>query len=143
MSWKHGEPLEEAADSAAPVPANPLVNSSREAPAIHIFGSPSPVESDYRQASGTINTSQQGPSTDIDTVRLENGDAKLSPSALNSPRLRTGKQVLRPSTRQASRPSRKKPFQNDRQPQLAANVSLGLVYSPKVSKKAVQKGPRP
>ena len=65
MSWKHEEPLEEeAADGPVPVPANPLVNGSHEAgeaPAIRIFGSPPPVESNHRQASGALNSSQQGP----------------------------------------------------------------------------------
>jgi hypothetical protein len=60
MSWKHEEPLEEeAADGAAPVPTNSLVNGSHkvgEAPAIRIFGSP-PVESNHRQASGAMNSS--------------------------------------------------------------------------------------
>jgi hypothetical protein len=51
MLWKHEEPLkEEAADGSAPAPANPLVNNGHdagEAPAIRIFGSPSPVQSNY------------------------------------------------------------------------------------------------
>lgn len=66
MSWKHEEALEEeATDDPAPVPANPLVNGSHEtgeAPAKRIFGSPSPVQSNHRQASGALNTSQPGPS---------------------------------------------------------------------------------
>ena len=112
MSWKHEEPLEEeAADGPAPVPANPRVNGSREAGealAIRIFGFPSPVESNHRQASGALNSSQQGPSADIDSTGLENGNAERSPSALNSPRLKTRKRVLRPTTGQASQPSKRK-----------------------------------
>jgi hypothetical protein len=144
MSWKHEEPLEEeAADGPAPVPANPLVNSSheaREAPAIRIFGSPSPVESNHRQASGALNSSQQGPSADIDSAGLENGNAERSPSAPNSPRLRTGKRVLRPTTGQASRPSKRNPPHKDGQ---LASASLGPVHSSKVSKPAVKKKPGP
>jgi hypothetical protein len=70
MLWKHEEPLEEeAADGPAPVPANPLVNGSHEAgeaPAICIFRSPSPVESNHHQVSGALNSSQQGLPADID-----------------------------------------------------------------------------
>jgi hypothetical protein len=94
MSWKHEEPLEESVDGAALAQANPLENGSYEAGeplTRRIFGSPSPVESNHRQASGVMNTSQQGPSADIDSARLENGDVERSPSTSNSPRLRTGK----------------------------------------------------
>jgi hypothetical protein len=94
MSWKHEWPLEEvAADDPAPVPANPLMNGSHvagKAPTRRIFGSLSPVASNHRQTSGIISTSQQGPSADVDSARLENGDAERSPSASNSPHLRTG-----------------------------------------------------
>ncbi|PVH70380.1 hypothetical protein DL98DRAFT_619623 [Cadophora sp. DSE1049] len=65
------EPLEETADGPAPVRANSLVNGShgaREAPTRLIFGSPSPVESNHRQASGVMNKSQQGPSAAIDSA---------------------------------------------------------------------------
>ena len=141
---EHEEPLEEeVADGPAPVPANPLVNGSREAGeafAIRIFGFPSPVESNHRQASGALNSSQQGPSADIDSTGLENGNAERSPSALNSPRLKTGKRVLRPTTGQASRPSKRNPFHKDGQP---ASASLGPVHSSKVSKAAVKKNPGP
>jgi hypothetical protein len=105
MSWKHEEPLEEdSADGPAPAQANPLVNGSHEAggPTRRIFGSPSPVESNHRQASGALNSSQQGLSADVDSAGLENGDAEHSPSASNSPRPRTGKRVLRPTTGQTS-----------------------------------------
>ncbi|KAH8587523.1 hypothetical protein B0O99DRAFT_694404 [Bisporella sp. PMI_857] len=144
MSWKHEEPLEEeAADDPAPVPANPLVNGSHEAPSRRIFGSPSPVASNHRQTSDIMNTSQQGPSWDVDSARLENGDAERSPSASNSLRPRTGKQVLRPTTGQALRPSRKKPSHKDGQPQPVASASLGPVHSSKVSKATGKKRPRP
>jgi hypothetical protein len=79
----------------------------------------------------------------MDTARLENGDAERSPSAPNSPRFRTGKRALRPTTGQASRPSRKKPSRKDGQPQPATSPSLGLVYSSKVSKAAGKKKPGP
>jgi len=35
----------------------------------------------HRQASGALNTSQQGPSADIDSVGSENGDAERSSSS--------------------------------------------------------------
>lgn len=147
MSWKHEGPLEEeAADDPAPVPANPLVNGSHnagEAPSRRIFGSPSPVASNHRQTSGIMNTSQQGPSSDVDSARLENGDAERSPSASNSLRPRTGKRVLRPTTGQALRPSRKKPSHKDGQPQPVASASLGPVHSSKVSKATGKKRPGP
>jgi hypothetical protein len=50
-----------------------------------------------------MNTSQQGLTADIDLSGLENGDAERSLSASNSPRPRTGKRVLRPTTGQTSR----------------------------------------
>jgi hypothetical protein len=98
MSWKHEEPLEEeAAGSPAAVPANPLVNGSHEtgeAPAIRLFGSPSPVQSNHRQVSGALNSSQQGPPADIDSARSENGDSERSSSTSNSPPPSSGKRVL-------------------------------------------------
>lgn len=147
MSWKHEWPLEEeAADDPAPVPANPPVNGSHdagEAPTRRIFGSPSPVASNHRQTSGIMSTSQQGPSADVDSARLENGDAERSPSASNSPHPRTCKRALRPTTGQALQPSRKKPSHKDRQPQPVASVSLGPVHSSKVSKATRKKRPGP
>lgn len=144
MSWKHEEPLEEeAADGPAPVPVNALVNGSHEmgeAPAIRIFGSPSLVGSNHRPAPGALNSPQQGPSADIDSAGLEKSNAERSLSAPNSPRLRTGKRVLYPSTGQASRPSKRNLSHEDRQP---ASESLGPVHSPKVSQAAVKKKPRP
>jgi hypothetical protein len=147
MSWKHEWPLEEvAADDPAPVPANPLMNGSHvagKAPTRRIFGSLSPVASNHRQTSGIISTSQQGPSADVDSARLENGDAERSPSASNSAHLRTGKRVLRPTTGQALQTSRKKPSHKDGRPQPVASASLGLVHSSKVSKATKKKRPRP
>lgn len=152
MSWKHEEPLEEeaaveaaveAAIGPAPVPTNPLLNGSHEAgeaPAIRILGTPSPVESNHRQVSGALTSSQQGPSADIDSARLENGNAERSPSASISPRLRTGKRVLRPTTGQVSQPSKRNPTHIDVQ---QASASLSLVQSSKVSKAAVKKNPGP
>ena len=146
MLWKHEEPLEaEIAACSAPVPAKPHVNGSHEVgevPTIRLFGSP-PVEPDHHQASGALNSSQQGPPADIDSAGLENGDAERSSSAPNSPRLSTGKRVLRPTTGHASRPSRKKPSHKDGLPQPAASAALGPVHSSKVSKAAVEKKPRP
>jgi hypothetical protein len=136
------EPLEETADGPAPVPANPLVNGSHEAgeaPAIRIFGSP-PAESNHRQASGALNSSQQGPPTDIDSAGLENGDAERSSSTSNSPPPSSGKRLLRPTTGQALLPSKRKASHKDGQP---ANASLGPVHSSKVSKAAgKRKGPQ-
>ena len=69
MSWKHEEPLKkEVADSPARIPANPLVNGgyeAGEAPAIRIFGSSSPIQSNHRQESGALNSVQQEPPADI------------------------------------------------------------------------------
>ena len=88
----------------------------------------------HRQASGVMNTSQQGLSAVFNTAVLENGDAKYSPSAPNSPQFRTGKVVLRPTTGQASRPSKRRP---------ATIVRLGQVHSSKASTGALKKGPEP
>ncbi|KAH8163699.1 hypothetical protein CIB48_g4562 [Xylaria polymorpha] len=144
MSWKHEEPLEEeAADIPALVPANPLVNGSHEAgeaPAISIFGSPSPVQSNHRQASGALNSSQQGPPANIDSAGLENGNAERSSSTSNSPPPSSGKRVLHPATGQALLLSKRKASHKDGQP---ANASLGPVHSSKVSKAAgKRKGPQ-
>jgi hypothetical protein len=106
MSWKHEEPL---------VPANPLVNGSHEAgeaPAIRIFGSPSPVQSNHRQVSGALNSSQQGPPADIDSAGSENGNAERS-STSNSPPPSSGKRVLRLTTGQALLPSKRKASHKD------------------------------
>jgi hypothetical protein len=143
MSWKHEEPLEEeVADGPAPVLANPHVNSSYkpgEAPAIRIFGSSSPVQSNHRQVSGASNSSQQGPPVDIDSAGSENGDAERSSSTLNSPPPSSGKRFLHPTMGQALLPSKRKASYKDGQP---ANASLGPVHSSKVSKAAgKRKGP--
>jgi hypothetical protein len=123
-----------------PVPANPLVNGSHETPAIRIFGSPSPVQSNHRQVSGALNSSQQGPPADIASAGSENGDAERSPSAPNSPPPSSGKRVLRPTTGQALLPSKRKASHKDGQP---TNASLGPVHSSKVSKAAgKRKGPQ-
>ena len=90
-----------------------------------------------------MSTSQQGPSADVDSARLENSNAERSPSASNSPRPKTGKWVLRPTTRQALRASRKKPSHKDGQPQPVASASLGPVHSSKVSKATGKKRPGP
>lgn len=58
-------------------------------------------------------SSQQGPSADIGSAGLESSNAERSPSTPNSPRLRTGKRVLRPTTGQASRPSKRNPSHKD------------------------------
>ena len=81
-----------------------------EAPAIRIFGSPSPVELNHRQASSALNSSQQGPPADIDSAELENGDAEGSSSTSNPPPPSSGKRVLRPATGQALLPSKRKEF---------------------------------
>ena len=88
MLWLHEEPVEEAAAGPALAPAGPPVSRYR-----NIFGPPSPVESNHRQASGVPNSSQQGPSTASDPARLENGIAERSPSAPNLPRLGTDEQA--------------------------------------------------
>jgi hypothetical protein len=82
----------------------------------------------------------QGPSADIDSAGLENGDAEHSPSTSNSPRPSSGKRVLGPTTGQALRPSKTKPSHKGGQP---ASASLGPVRSSKVSKAAGKKRPRP
>jgi hypothetical protein len=143
MSWKHERPLEEEpADDAAFVPANPLANGSHgvgEAPS-RIFGSPSPISSNHRQTSGTMSTSQQGPSMDVDSARLENGGAELSAS--NLPRLTTDKRTLH-TTGQVLWPSRKQPSNKDWQPQPAASAFLGPAHSSRVSKATRNKMPGP
>jgi hypothetical protein len=83
-----------------------------------------------------MTTSQQGPPTDIDSARLENGAAERPPSAPNSPRPRMDKRVLHPTKGQALRPSRRKQSQKDGQPQPVASASLGPVHPSKVSKAA-------
>lgn len=101
MSWKHEEPLEEEAANGVAPQANPVENGSHEAegaPFRNLFGHPitslaesgiPPVESNPRQVSGVMNTSEQDPSTNIDTTGLENGDTERSTPPPNSPRSRT------------------------------------------------------
>lgn len=133
MAWKHEEALEEAADSPALVPADTLANGSREAAeasVMRVFGPHSPVESIHRQASGTLDLSQQGLPADIDTG-LKNGDAEHAPSTSNSPNPSSGKQGFDPATRQALLPSEGKASNEDGQP---ANAFVGPVHSPKISR---------
>lgn len=144
MSWKHEEPLEEeAADGPIPVSETALRNT--QPPVNHkaanglfapLFAPLPPVESNHREASAVMTTSQQGPPADIDSAGLENGDAEHPPSAPNSPRPRTGKGVVDPTKGQVLRPSRRKQSQKDGQPQLVASISLGPVHLVKVSKAA-------
>ena len=133
MSWKHEEPLEEeAADGPAPAPANPLVNGSHDAgkaPAVPIFESPSPIQSNHRQVSGALKSSQQGTPADIHSTESENGHAGRFSSTLNPP---TAGQALLPSKSKAS-------YKDGQR----ANASLGPVHSSKVSKAAgKRKGPQ-
>ena len=73
---------------------------------MQLFGPLFPVEPTHRQASDATHYPQQRPHADIDSVGLENFDGKPSPSAPNSPCLRTSEQVLGPATGQASGPSK-------------------------------------
>ena len=144
MSWKHEEALEEeAADGPIPVSETALKNG--QPPVNHeaanelfapLFGPLSPVESNHREASAAMTTSQQGLPADIDLAGLENGDAEHPPSTPNLPRPIMGKQVLHPTKGQALRPSRRKQSQKYGQPQPVASASLGLVHPSKVSKAA-------
>ncbi|PSS08545.1 hypothetical protein M430DRAFT_69814 [Amorphotheca resinae ATCC 22711] len=165
--WKHEEPLElesETETDSEAGPSPPLfsffpkpqrqpksddenrriverrVIRKREPPAIRIFGSSSPVQSNHRQVSGASNSSQQGPPVDIDSAGSENGDAERSSSTLNSPPPSSGKRFLHPTMGQALLPSKRKASYKDGQP---ANASLGPVHSSKVSKAAgKRKGPQ-
>ena len=124
MSWKH----EAATDYPALNFANPAVDGNPEAgeaPAMHMFGSPSPVEPNHRQASGALNSSQQEPHADIDSAGLKNDEAEPSSPAAKFPRLGSGERILRPTMRQTSRTSREKPSRNDRLPQPAAKEKPG------------------
>jgi hypothetical protein len=83
MSWKHEQPFEEMVREEMgddPVPANPLVNGSHDAPAIRIFGSPSPVQSNHRQVSNALNSSRQRLPADIASAGSK---AYLSPAHLS------------------------------------------------------------
>ena len=137
MSWKHEEPLEEeAADGPALVLAKPLMNGSHEAgeaTSIRIFGSPPSVVTNHRQASDALNPSYQGPSRDINSAGLENGDPERPFSASNSPPLISDNQVLRPTTGKALLPSKRKASGEGRR---SANEFLGPVHTSKVSKAA-------
>ena len=145
MSWKHEGPFEEEdADGLASVPANSLVNGRHEAgeaPAIPIFGSPSPGKSDHRQASGALkSSSQRGPPADIDPVELDNGGAERSSSTSNSPSLGSGEKALRSETGRALLKSKRRVYREDGKP---ANTFLGPVHSSKVLKVAgKRRGPQ-
>ncbi|KAH8727585.1 hypothetical protein GQ44DRAFT_90893 [Phaeosphaeriaceae sp. PMI808] len=85
MSWKHERPvdMEFAADDPAPIPARLLMIDNHiagEAPTRRIFEFFSPTTSSHGQPSDIMSTSQQGPSADVDSAILENGDAVRSPS---------------------------------------------------------------
>lgn len=136
MSWKHEEPfVGEDADSPAPLQRNPAENGGCEverAPVLefanrNLFGTP-PVETNNHKVSGAIDTSQHNSSG------IEDGDAGTSPSAPNSPRLQTGKRVLRPTKGPSSRKSVK-----DGQLQPVTSASLGPINPSKASKAATKK----
>jgi hypothetical protein len=148
MSWKHKEPLkEEATDGPIPVSETALRNA--QPPVNHeaanglfapLFEPLPPVESNHREASAVMTTSQQRPPADIASAGSENGDVERSPSSPNSPPPSSGKRVLRATTGQASLPSKRKASHKDGRP---ANASLGPVHSSKVSKAAgKRKGPQ-
>jgi hypothetical protein len=149
VSWKHEEPLEEeTADGPVPVSVNLLGHAQRlishEAVQAHpsrIFGSLSPVEPNHPQEPGIMNASQQGPSVNIDSIGLENGDAVYTPSASNSPHTRIDGQVLRPVIGQAPRRSNRKPSQKV---QPVVDECLGPVHPSKISKavRKTQLGPQ-
>ncbi|PVH70046.1 hypothetical protein DL98DRAFT_564266 [Cadophora sp. DSE1049] len=159
--WKHEEPLEIESESETdteaessrppfsflskpqPKPRRPKNDEEkrriaerrvvREPPAIRIFGSPSPFESNHRQVSGALNSSQQGAPADIDPAGSNNSDAERSSSAPNSPLPSSGKRVLHATTGQALLPSKRNASHKDGRP---ANASLGPVHSAKVAKAA-------
>lgn len=141
MSWKHEEPLEEdAVDDPIPVsdtaPRNVQPNGNEVANVLFapLFGPRPPIESSHREPSAVMTTSQQRLPADIDSAGLENGDAGHHPSAPNSPRSRTARQVLPPTKGQVSRPSRRKQSQEVGQSLSATSESLGPVHPSKVSK---------
>lgn len=124
MNWKHEEPFqEEIADEHA-------VHSYHEveaAPTIHVFGSPSSVESNHHQVSGALDLYQQGHLASIDSARVGNGNAEPS-SMSNSPPFSSRKRGYQP-TGQLPR-TRKTSYLDG----LPANTSLGPVHSSKIRK---------
>ena len=148
MSWKHEEPLEEEA-ADGPIPVSEIALRNAQPPVNHeaanglfapLFGPLPLVESNHLEVSAVMTTSQQGPPADNDSAGLENGDAEHPPSAPNSPRPRTGKRVLCPTTGQVLLPSKRKASRKDGQ---LTNAYLGPVHSSKVSKAAgKRKGPQ-
>ncbi|KAK0102634.1 hypothetical protein ONS95_006238 [Cadophora gregata] len=137
MSWKHEQPLEEMVREEMvddPVPANPVVNASHDAPPIRLFGS-SPIQlfgrSSPVQVPVALNSSQQGPPTDVASDESENADVECSPSSPDSYPPSLGKRGFRTSTGQAQLSEKRKGSQKDGQP---ANASLGPFHPSKVTK---------
>ncbi|KAL5330549.1 hypothetical protein ACEPPN_000067 [Leptodophora sp. 'Broadleaf-Isolate-01'] len=136
MSWKHEQPFEKMVREEMgddPVPANPLVNGSHDAPPIRLFGSPPTDQSNHRQLSGPLTSSGERPQADIVSAGSENDDVERPHSSPNSPPRSSGKEVLRATTGQALLPSKRKAAYEDGQP---ANASLGPIHSSKVTKAA-------
>ncbi|KAI9768628.1 MAG: hypothetical protein M1840_004825 [Geoglossum simile] len=84
--------------------------------------------------SQTMNSPQQGPSTDIHSAGLESGDAECSPFVSNPPHPEASKSSLHPTAGRALRLRTKPPSQRDRQLQLAARESLGKAHGKKRSR---------
>lgn len=132
----NGLPLEEeTADSLVHTRTTKVGNGSTYQ--TYFFRPASLVESNHRLASDVFNSSQQGPSVELRSVRSSNGDADRSASRSDSPRHRLDEQILPPMTEQALRPSKRKPFENDAR---WASASLGPAHTSKVLTAARNKG---
>ena len=131
MSWKHEEPIiEEPTNDPVLVPSNPPAYGSydgSEAPSRRICGSTSPITSNHHETSETTGTSQQGPSADVISAKLENCDTKRSPPASNLSRPRTDKRVG-PVNEQTLWPNRKQPSHKDGHLQPVADAFLGPAH---------------
>ena len=101
MSWKHEEPLEEViADAPSLVQANALESygdQAREASTQRLFEPCIGNESDNRQTSDILNTSQQGSSAGIDSAGWDNGSAERSLYASHSSRPEADEEIRSPA----------------------------------------------
>jgi hypothetical protein len=126
MLWKHEEPLEEDVASVPACIPNLLVKSNHDATDSsnrQIRRSPSPTTSNRFQIFG-IETSQRGPSSDVDSARSGIIDTETYFPASN----------LSPTMEQSLQSSRRQPSYRDGRPNSVKGLNLDPVQSLEVSK---------
>ena len=154
MSWRHEEPIEQAINSSASVQANLPENSSQEASVDAINGvcaryisGPSltdlsksdmfaPAQSNYRQAFGTMYTSQRGEIANIGTAISSNSDAEHPPHESLFSRSQGSARAISHTVDKAQQRGKRKVIHEENQASEEAGACLGAAQQAKVLKAA-------